>query len=465
MLQYALRRVMLAIPTLLIVSLCTFWLSQCAPRDPKLEFTEIGPIGGSYKQQINSIIEEATRQKLYKPAFYFSFSAAAFPDTLYKVLPLSRRNRLVKLTAQTGNWEAQIRFESAVLKTTEAVQMIPDSLPQKRILLSALSNLAGVTRFDTLDRLFARMEQTAQNLPQQTQQITALRAGVQEILTNLQPEKLWIPAFYWYGLDNRYHDWLFGFITGDLGITNSMKLPVWQEIKPALWSSLTITIIAILLAYMAAIPLGIYLGQQQNKRSDRWIRRLLMFIYAVPLFIVGAILTTLFVSRGAIFPLIDRFYIPSLQGSGQYAIVWVFENMPVMLLPILTIALQALAVLTLQMRGGILHVIGQDFIRTARAKGVDEEAVYWRHAYGNALFPLIATFPDLFPGIFAGSIVVERLFNYYGIGSKTMEAINTSDYPLIFIIVMLVASIIVFANLVADLLYAWADPRVRFTKR
>jgi ABC-type dipeptide/oligopeptide/nickel transport system permease component len=134
-------------------------------------------------------------------------------------------------------------------------------------------------------------------------------------------------------------------------------------------------------------------------------------------------------------------------------------------LPILTIALQALAVLTLQMRGGILHVIGQDFIRTARAKGVDEEAVYWRHAYGNALFPLIATFPDLFPGIFAGSIVVERLFNYYGIGSKTMEAINTSDYPLIFIIVMLVASIIVFANLVADLLYAWADPRVRFTKR
>lgn len=465
MLQYALRRVLLAIPTLLIVSLCTFWLGQCAPRDPKLEFVEMGPAGGNYKQQLASIIEEATKQKLYKPAFYFNFSAAAFPDTLYRVLPLSRRNRLVKLTAQTGNWDAQIRFESAVSKTIDAVLLIPDSLPQKRILLSGLSNLAGVTRFDTLDRLFVRMDQAAQTLPQQTQQIAVLRAGVQEILTVKQPEKLWMPAFNWYGINNRYHDWLFGFLTGDLGITNSMKLPVWQEIRPALWSSLTITIISILLAYMVAIPLGIYLGQQQNKGVDRWIRRLLMFIYAVPLFIVGAILTTLFVSRGALFPIIDRFYIPSLQGTGQYAVVWVLENMPVMLLPILTIMLQALAVLSLQMRGGILHVIGQDFIRTARAKGADEETVYWRHAYGNALFPLIATFPNLFPGIFAGSIVVERLFNYYGIGSKTMDAINSSDYPLIFIIVMVVATIIVLANLIADLLYAWADPRVRYTKK
>jgi len=465
MLQYALRRVLLAIPTLLIVSMCTFWLGQCTPRDPKLEFVEIGPNSGTYKQQLNSIIAEATKQKLYKPAFYFSFSAAAFPDTLYKVLPLSRRNRLIKLTAQTGNWDAQIRFEAAVSKTIDAVLTIPDSLPQKRILLLALSNLSGVTRFDTLDRLFVRMELAAQMLPQQTQQIAILRTGVQDVLTNRQPEKLWIPSFHWYGLDNRYHDWLFGFLTGNLGVTNSMKLPVWREIKSALWASLTITIVAILLAYLAAIPLGIYLGQRQNKGSDQWIRRLLMFIFAVPLFIVGAILTTLFVSRSAIFPLIDRFYIPSLQGSGQYAIVWVLENMPVMLLPILTIALQALAVLALQMRGGILNVIKQDFIRTARAKGADEETVYWRHAYGNALFPLIAAFPQLFPSIFAGSIVVERLFNYYGVGSKMMEAINTSDYPLIFIIVMLVATIIVCANLAADLLYAWADPRVRFTKR
>ncbi|MEI6409006.1 MAG: ABC transporter permease subunit [Bacteroidota bacterium] len=465
MLQYALRRVLLAIPTLLIVSLCTFWLGQCAPRDPKLEFVENGPTGGSYKQQLNSIIAEAIKQKLYKPAFYFSFSAAAFPDTLYKVLPLSRRNRLIKLTAQTGNWDAQIRFEAAVSKTIDAVLTIPDSLPQKRILLSALSNLTGVTRFDTLNRLFARMDQAAQTMPDQMQRIATLRAGVQEILTVKQPEKLWIPAFYWFGINNRYHDWLFGFLTGDLGITNSMKLPVWQEIKSSLWSSLTITVLAILLAYMAAIPLGIFLGQQQNKGADRWLRRLLMFIYAVPLFIVGALLTTLFVSRGAIFPLIDRFYIPPLQGSGQYALVWIFENMPVMLLPILTMTLHALAILALQMRGGILNVIGQDFIRTARAKGADEETVYWRHAYGNALFPLIATFPGLFPGVFAGSIVVERLFNYYGIGSKTMEAINTSDYPLIFIIVMLVAVIIVVSNLIADILYAWADPRIRYTKK
>lgn len=465
MLQYSLRRILPALFTLLIVSLFTFWLGQCAPRDPKLEFVEQSNKGGNYRQQIAGIIDEARKQGLYKPAFYFSFSAAAYPDTLYRVLPLSRRNRLIQLSSRTGNWEAFARFETEVWKTFDVVAALPDTLPQKRELNGILSNLAGLSRFDTLQNLFSRLEKAEQVMPAESRPSTALRAGVHTILNDRRPAALWTPAFHWYGADNRYHDWLSGFLTGNLGETNSMHKPVWQEVRPALWASFTITLIAVLIAYMAAVPLGIYMGRYRFGFGERWARRLLMFLYAVPMFIIGSFLTTLFVSNSAVFPLIDRFYIPPLQGTGQYAVVWLLENMPVTLLPILTVALHALAILTLQMRGGIIETMGENFIRTARAKGADEDTVYWRHAYMNALFPLIAAFPGLFPALFASSVVVEKLFNYYGIGSKIMDAVNSSDYPLIFILVMLVAVVIILSNLIADLLYTWIDPRVRLSKR
>jgi peptide/nickel transport system permease protein len=243
-----------------------------------------------------------------------------------------------------------------------------------------------------------------------------------------------------------------------------MDLPVWQELKPALWSTMMVSVLAVLLAYLIAIPLGVFTGRQVGRLSDKWARRLLLFLYSMPVFVLGTLLTGLFVSDAAVFPAIRRFSITPLQGSGTYAVFWLLENLPVILLPILTISMHAIAVLALQMRGGILEVIGQDYIRTARAKGADEETVYWHHAFRNALFPIITVFSSLFPTIFTGSIVIERLFNFYGIGSKTMDAIHNADYPVLFVIVMLAATVSIIGNLIADILYAWADPRVRFSK-
>jgi peptide/nickel transport system permease protein len=464
MLSYLLRRVLLAIPTIFMVSLFTFWLSQCAPRDAKLEYSEGGQQDGNYRGQLNTIIAEAKKQHLFLPAFYFSITSSAFPDTLYRVLPLSRREKLCQLTAQTGNWNAQIDLEKTIWDAIEGVKNLPDSLVQKRPLNQEVAKLSAQFRVDTLERVFARMEQNALQLPQIQTHIAQLRLAHTRVLKDQHPEKLWIPAFYWYGLQNQYHHWLSGFVTGDLGRTRSMDLPVWQELKPALWSTMMVSVLAVLLAYLVAIPLGVFMGRQVGRLSDKWVRRLLLFLYSMPVFVLGTLLTGLFVSDAAVFPAIRRFSITPLQGSGTYAVFWLLENLPVILLPILTISMHAIAVLALQMRGGILEVIGQDYIRTARAKGADEETVYWHHAFRNALFPIITVFSSLFPTIFTGSIVIERLFNFYGIGSKTMDAIHNADYPVLFVIVMLAATVSIIGNLIADILYAWADPRVRFSK-
>ena len=464
MLFYILRRILLAIPTILVVSLFSFWMSQCAPSDPKLEYHEAGGVqDGNYRAQLNAIIAEAQKQNLYKPAFYFTFTSAAFPDTLFRILPLSRREKLCQQCAQTGNWNALIDFERTVWDAIGGIHHLPDSIAQKRLLNQEVSKLSSEFRFDTLPNVFDRMQQSAVQLPQIQTHIDRLRFAHARVLHEQQLEKLWIPTFYWHGLDNQYHQWLAGFLTGNWGLTRSMDLPVWQELKPALWSTMIVSFLAMLLAYLVAIPLGVFMGRRLDRLDERWTRRLLLFLYAMPVFVLGALLTGFFVSDASVFPLIGSFSISPLQGSGKYAVIWLLENLPVILLPILTISAHALAILALQMRGGILEVIGQDYIRTARAKGADEESVYWHHAYRNALFPIITVFTSIFPAIFTGSIVVERLFNFYGLGSKTMDAIHNADYPMLFVIVMLAAVVSIVGNILADILYAWADPRVRFS--
>ena len=112
----------------------------------------------------------------------------------------------------------------------------------------------------------------------------------------------------------------------------------------------------------------------------------------------------------------------------------------------------------------MLEVLDQEYIKTARAKGLSETAVHRKHALRNALFPLITIFGGVFPVIFAGALVIEYLFNFPGMGTKTQSAFMNRDYPVLYAILMIAATLTILGSLVADMLYAWADPRVRFSK-
>ncbi len=144
---------------------------------------------------------------------------------------------------------------------------------------------------------------------------------------------------------------------------------------------------------------------------------------------------------------------------------WLVQHAGKLVLPVLTLLVHILAILTLQMRSSMLEVLDQDYIKTARAKGLSERAVHGKHAFKNALFPLITIFGGVFPVIFAGSLVIEYLFNYPGMGTKTQSAFMNQDYPILYTILMIAAVLTILGSLVADLLYAWVDPRVRFSDR
>jgi len=274
-----------------------------------------------------------------------------------------------------------------------------------------------------------------------------------------------VPALHWHGTQNQYHRWAAGFVSGNPGYSSVTGQPLLIEVRPRLLMTLTLNGVAMLLAFLIGVPLGVWMARRRDRPSDFWMRGLLLFLHAIPVIWLGSLLIILLSRRDIGLGLIDGLNAEPWLMSGKTYWVWVVDNREKLILPILTLTLHLLALMAMQMRNGILEVVKQDFIRTARAKGLSENLVFWRHAFRNALFPIITLFASFFPVVFSGSLVIEYLFDFPGMGIKMQSAFINNDYAVLFAMVMFVAIITILSSVMADLLYAWADPRVRFAKR
>ncbi len=465
MLRYFIQRIMLALPTLFVISVAIFGLSKCTPRDPALEPAE--GAYGDFKQQENAIRLRAQQLGLDKPDFYFSVTTAAFPDTAHLIFPLSRRERLMNLCAQTGHWPAVSRYETALRAVWDFAGHLPDTVTRAGAFRLAASNMMTSDKLDLLEDMSGDIRKAVQDIPPYPQAfvlVDSLQESLRSLVATAHPGKMYQPVFHWYGADNQYHRWLSGFFTGDLGISRLSQKPVWESLKFSMLSTLIVNGLAILLAYLIAVPLGVAMAQRRNRLSDRISHWVLLLLYAMPMFWMGSLLILFFATPDFGLYLIHGIDLGPWQASGGSYGAWCLNNFDKFILPILTLCLHLLAILALQMRGGVLECIGQDFIRTARAKGVAEKNIYWHHAFRNAVFPIISVFAAVFPAIFTGSLVIEYMFQFPGLGLKTHDAFMNGDYPVLFTILSLASVLTVAGNLIADLLYSIADPRVRYAK-
>lgn len=485
MLQYLLRRILLSVPTLLLISFLAFGLGKCAPGDPVVtvfgeeQYNSLDPAQQSGKYRSN-----AARLGLTGPSFYFSLTTAAYPDTLWRIFPFDRRERLEKLIGQTGNWPAVKAWDEAVSQTVRAVESLPSSIRQSGRLRSELTFLVRVDQLEWVDSTVQRLNALADEInqpkapdssaalplrafyPAMDKALAHLGSAGHTLQTEKLPQQLLVPSFQWYGFDNQYHRWLKGFLTGELGLTRR-QVEVSTDLESSLVATLTINLLAMLLAYLIALPLGVEMARRKGRWLDRWGKRSLFFLYSMPVFWLGGLLIMLFANTAwghAILPSI-YFDVQDAWQPGKTSFAsWWSANASKCVLPIFILTLHALAILALQMRTGMLGTLGEDYIRTARAKGVGEEEVYWNHAFRNALFPIITVFASILPAVFTGSIAVEALFGFPGMGTKTFEAYLGKDLPLLSAIMMVAAVLTIVGGLLADLLYAWADPRVKFAK-
>jgi len=261
-------------------------------------------------------------------------------------------------------------------------------------------------------------------------------------------------------------------VTLDLGTS-------WRDgrlIRDVLGEALPVTLLlsasAILLAYVIAVPLGVYAAVRRESPIDRGISWLLFLLYSLPAFWFGSLLLS-FLSSG------QFLRCPSLPGGGCFPLQgWHsfqgFEQLSAwgklrdvvwhMLLPVITLSYPALASISRFTRAGMLETLQLDFIRTARAKGLSERAVVFNHALRHSLLPVLTLLGLELPQLVSGSVVVEAVFGIRGLGLVALEAIRMPDYPLVISIVTLTAVLTLLGSLLADIAYALLDPRVRYGK-
>jgi peptide/nickel transport system permease protein len=256
----------------------------------------------------------------------------------------------------------------------------------------------------------------------------------------------------------QFFDFVWGFFHFDFGTSMWSGKPVSLEIVTRLPISLEIALLATVIAILIAVPLGTISALKQNTWIDVVVRTMAIGGIATPSFWLGilSILVVLDVSNAITgtpwMPPID--YVPLWKDP--------IRNLEMAVLPAVTVGYRYAAVSMRMTRSAMLEVLREDYIRTARAKGLIEKLVINRHALKNALLPVVTVIGIEFAFLIGGLVVTEQVFNLNGIGRLFVQAVANQDYTLTQALVMLTVAIFVFSNLIVDLTYAWLDPRIRF---
>ena len=251
------------------------------------------------------------------------------------------------------------------------------------------------------------------------------------------------------GLDRpvpvRYWDWLTSFLTGDFGESYSYRLPVAGLLGEKLAITGVLILMAFLFTIVLSIPLGILAGSIRNPVLDKLMTALDQVVMSVPSFFLG-ILTLLRV-------FVPGDFVSYTQDWGAF--------LSYLILPALSIALPRVAMTVKMLRGSILEQLGEDYVRTARSRGLPRGEILRRHVLKNALLPVITFLAVSAAEIMTSSIIVEQVFTIPGVGRLLLSSISNRDFPVVQAIVVILAAWIVVVNLVADVLYQLADPRIR----
>jgi peptide/nickel transport system permease protein len=263
-------------------------------------------------------------------------------------------------------------------------------------------------------------------------------------------------------LPAQYLYWLRAALTFDFGISIIDHRPVTTRILEKLPNTFTLNSIAFLLAALLGVPIGLWSATRSGRLTERASAVGFFLLYSLPSFWVALLLMQLFAVKWNILPLLgvtsDDY--EELSTAAQLA-----DRMRHLVLPVITLTYAQLAIFARFSKSALSEVIRQDFITAARAKGAGEVAVLWRHAFRNALIPMITLLGLTIPFLISGSVIVEQIFQWDGIGLLYFDAILSRDYPTVMGLTVITAVVTLFASLLADILYALADPRVRLGER
>lgn len=488
MLKYIARRILIFIPTLIVITLLGFIISVNAPGDPVERMVVAAQSGGEVGSQTINQIEQKKfwRQKLGLdlPVFYFSLTSLSRPDTLYKIYDKSEKEALDRLISKYGNWAEiqdyykalngfylsqvafvidtnqlklhdknavvetvnQIKFEVTGLKASYEENIIEAKFNKVNLLLSYYPFLAKFQQpFNLIEYKYLAIKKTKTTW------------------------KNYIPKLNFYE-KNQYHRWLFGdrefskgLIRGDFGTSYVTKQPISEVIFSKIGWSLFFAMLSVVLAYLVSIPVGVKAAANRGSRFDKTSSIILFMLYSMPSFWLATLLLMTFSNPDILHWFPASGVKPALgypEGAGLFEKIRI--SLPYIVLPAICYTYSSFAFLSRTMRVSMIETVGQDYIRTARAKGLTEKTVIWKHALRNSLLPIITVFANIFPMAIGGSVILESIFTIPGMGSEAIFAIQSNNYPMIIAVLTITGFLTLVGYLISDILYAIVDPRISY---
>jgi peptide/nickel transport system permease protein len=251
----------------------------------------------------------------------------------------------------------------------------------------------------------------------------------------------------------QYATWLGAALRGNLGSSIVNGDSVTQQIGQRIGNSLELILVAIVLAVLVGLPLGILAAVRANGPADLFLSSVAMLGLSLPSFVVGSIFLLVFALILRWLP--QRQFVPLTADAGQH--------LELLVLPVVTLAASTAAVVMRMTRAAMLDVIRQDYMRTARAKGLASVAILLRHGLKNAINPVVSVVGLELAALLGGTVIVETIYGWPGLSSLLLAGVRSRDYPTVQGVVLVIAVLTILINLVVDLLYGWLDPRIRYS--
>ena len=318
--------------------------------------------------------------------------------------------------------------------------------------------LAGPSELPVIDRLTAVLEEITGAAPETSEALLA-RDGARHRV------KRWFAWYYTDGgagrIQNTGEKPYDGLLALDLGREMQDRRPVMGELIKRLKVTVPLALVSVLLSYLIALPLGIFSVRRQGTFIDNLVTLGLFILYSIPTFWAGLMLILIFGRTGLdVLPVIG---LHDKDADRMGALAYAWDTVLHCILPVLTLTYGSFAYLSRQMRAGMLDVIRQDYIRTARAKGLSDERVVYKHALRNSMIPVLTLLASILPILVGGALITEYIFGIPGMGSYAYEGLLKRDFNIVMATTLFVGIMTQFGILLSDIAYSLVDPRIRLS--
>lgn len=485
--NYLLKRLLWSVPTLFAVVIIGFVLLVYTPGDPVDTILGISSNEDPLKPTSPYIEKQRKgweeKLGLNLPLFYITIQSSALPDTLYKITDKKERAITRHLCLTTGRKEDVLKYRSDVNRFHEAMLMDIKNLPadypslgyndstltRKEDIVHQYNLIKYETDIDKIKQICSNLLKLCNHLYFLNSSVYVVDMGnFADIMSKPRNNKTFIPSIQFHS-KSRFHQWLFGdgkyskgIIRGDFGISYVTKEPIKNHIYKNLFWSVLFSGIGILLAYLISIPIGIRSAIHNNSRGEKLVTVFLFSLYAIPIFFMGTLLQT-FLANHQYIHIFEPTGIKPTRGfapnSNLLERIW--QTLPYMILPIICFTYSSIAFLTKLTKTSILETFNQPYIITAKAKGLPFKKIVYKHAFRNALIPLITVFANIFPVLVGGSVIIESIFTIPGMGTEIFSSYFSHNIPMIIGVFTLTGVFTVIGFFISDILYVLVDPRIR----